>query len=75
MLCALAIATVSGPLTLSLIGQNVGEVDGQRFGIDGGDHLFARLHLDQLRAGLPDLVIEGVAVALLNDNFGSAETR
>ena len=66
-------ATVSGPLTLPLIGEDVGEVDGEGFGVDGGDHLFAGDDFDELRAGLANLVVEGVAVRLLDDDFVAGE--
>ena len=41
--------------------------------IDGSDHLLARLHFDQLCACLPDLVVEIVSMALLDDDFVSGK--
>src|SRR5580704_6195714 len=61
------------PADLALVGQNIGEVDRHRLRIDGGNYLFARLDFDQLRARLPDLMVERIAMALLDDDFVSGE--
>src|SRR5579871_4800108 len=58
---------------LAFVRENIGEVDGYRFRVDGGNHFFARLDFYQLGASLPDLVIEWVAMAFLNDDFVSGE--
>src|SRR6516164_5380905 len=52
----------------AFVRQNIGEMDGYCFRVDGGNHLFARLNLYQLRAGLADLVVERVAMAFLDDD-------
>ena len=62
-----------GAADLSVAGEDVGEVDGYRLGVDGGDHLFAGDDFDELGAGLADLVVEGVAMALLDDDLDSWE--
>ena len=54
---------------LTPVGEDVGEVDSNRLGVDGRDHLLAGDDFDELRAGLADLVVERVAVALLDDHF------
>ena len=58
-----------GAADLSAAGEDIGEVDGYRLWVDGGDHLFAGHDLDELGAGLADLMVEGVAVALLDDDL------
>jgi hypothetical protein len=66
-------ATVSA--NLALVGEDVGEVDGHGLGVNRGDHLFARLHFDQLRACLANLVVKSIAMALLDDDLVPREIR
>ncbi len=42
--------------------------------IDRGNHLFAGLYLNQLCTGLPDLMVEVVAMTFLNDDFVPGES-
>ena len=53
----------------SFVGQDVGEMDGEGFRIDGADHLLAGFNFDELGAGLADLMVKGIAVGLLDDDF------
>ena len=63
-----------GATDFSFVRENIGEVDRQRLLVDSCDHLFARLYLDQLLAGLADLMVKRITVTLLDNNFGSWET-
>src|SRR5437879_2828776 len=74
MLWALAMATVSGPLTLPLSERILVKCIASVFRIDGGNHLFARLNFDQLRARLANLVVKRISMALLDDDFVPRKT-
>ena len=56
------------------LSENVGEVHGHGLGIHRGHHLVTRFHFYQLRAGLANLVVEGIPMALLNDDLVSGQS-
>ncbi len=73
MPCAFAMAIGLRAADLSFVRQNIGEVDCHRLRIDGRNHLFSRLDFDQFCAGLADLVVKRISVALLDDDFVSGK--
>ena len=70
MLCALAMAITSSAAYLSAVGLDVVEVDADRALVDGGDQLVFRIDDDQLHARLANLMVEVVAMSLLDDDLG-----
>ena len=64
-----------GPAHLTAVRLDVDEVHRQRLRIDGVDHLLLRLHLHECHARLANLVVEVVAMGLLNDDLGLWKAR
>ncbi len=64
-----------GPAHLAAVRLDVDEVHRQRLRIDGVDHLLLRLHLHERHARLANLVVEVVAMSLLNDDLGLWKAR